>query len=42
MLMPSIFKDNLFDDDSFGFPFYYADKAVNRAEKKLYGMMPII
>ena len=38
MLMPSIFNDNLFDDDWFGFPFYgYADKAENRAEKKLYG-----
>ena len=38
MLMPSIFNNNLFDDDWFGFPFYgYADKAENRAEKKLYG-----
>ena len=38
MLMPSIFNNNLFDDDWFGFPFYgYADKADNRAEKKLYG-----
>ena len=36
--MPSIFNNNLFDDDWFGFPFYgYADKAENRAEKKLYG-----
>ena len=34
MLMPSIFNNNLFDDDWFGFPFYgYADKAENRAEK---------
>ena len=33
-----IFNNNLFDDDWFGFPFYgYADKAENRAEKKLYG-----
>lgn len=38
MLMPSIFNNNLFDDDWFGFPFYgYEDKAENRAEKKLYG-----
>ena len=38
MLMPSIFNNNLFDDDWFGFPFYgYADKAEDRAEKKLYG-----
>lgn len=38
MLMPSIFNNSLFDDDWFGFPFYgYADKAENRAEKKLYG-----
>ena len=38
MLMPSIFNNNLFDDDWFGFPFYgYSDKAENRAEKKLYG-----
>ena len=38
MLMPSIFNNNLFDDDWFGFPFYgYADKAENRAEKKHNG-----
>ena len=36
MLMPSIFNNNLFDDDWFGFPFYgYADKAENRAEKQI-------
>ena len=40
MLFPERFNfnNNLFDDDWFGFPFYgYADKAENRAEKKLYG-----
>ena len=38
MLMPSIFNNNLFDDDWFGFPFYgYADKADRKIQRKLYG-----
>ena len=36
MLMPSIFGENLFDD-FFGFPFYYDNRAEDKAEKKLYG-----
>ena len=38
MMMPSIFGENLFDsffDDSF--PFFYNDKDLKKAEKKLYG-----
>ena len=31
MLMPSIFNNNLFDDDWFGFPFYgYADRTEQK------------
>ena len=36
MLMPSIFGESLFDD-FFGFPFYYDNRAEDKAEKKLYG-----
>ena len=38
MMMPSIFGENLFDsffDDSF--PFFYNDRDLKKAEKKLYG-----
>ena len=43
MLMPSIFNNNLFDDDWFGFPFYgYADKAENRAKRSSMDIMRII
>ena len=35
-MLPSIFNDNLFDD-FFGFPFYYDNRAEDKAEKKLYG-----
>ena len=39
MLMPSIFNNNLFDDDWFGFPFYgYADKAENSRSFLLLNM----
>ena len=37
MLMPSIFGENLFDDFFGDFPFYYDDRAMKDAEKKLYG-----
>ena len=36
MLMPSIFGENLFDDWFHDFPFY-DDRAMRKAEKKLYG-----
>ena len=35
-MLPSIFNNNLFDD-FFGFPFYYDNRAEDKAEKKLYG-----
>ena len=35
-MLPSIFSTNLFDD-FFGFPFYYDNRAEDKAEKKLYG-----
>lgn len=35
-MLPSIFNTNLFDD-FFGFPFYYDNRAEDKAEKKLYG-----
>ena len=35
--MPSIFGENLFDDFFGDFPFYYDDRAMKDAEKKLYG-----
>ena len=35
-MLPSIFNNNLFDD-VFGFPFYYDNRAEDKAEKKLYG-----
>ena len=37
MLMPSIFGEDLFDDFFNDFPFYYDDKNMRKAEKKLYG-----
>ena len=37
MLAPSIFGENLFDDFFGDFPFYYDDRAMKDAEKKLYG-----
>ena len=37
MLMPSILRENLFDDFFNDFPFYYDDKAMKDTEKKLYG-----
>ncbi len=37
MLMPSIFGEDLFDDFFNDFPFYYDDKDMRKAEKKLYG-----
>ena len=37
MLMPRIFGENLFDDFFGDFPFYYDDRAMKDAEKKLYG-----
>ena len=37
MLMPSIFGENLFDDFFGDLPFYYDDRAMKDAEKKLYG-----
>ena len=37
MLMPSIFGENLFDDFFHDFPFYYDDRDMKKAEKKLYG-----
>ena len=37
MLMPSIFGEDLFDDYFNDFPFYYDDKDMRKAEKKLYG-----
>lgn len=37
MLMPSIFGENLFDDFFNDFPFYYEDRDLKNAEKKLYG-----
>ena len=37
MLMPSIFGENLFDDFFRDFPFYYDDRDMKKAEKKLYG-----
>ena len=37
MMMPSIFGENLFDDFFGDFPFYYDDRAMKDAEKKLYG-----
>ena len=37
MLTPSIFGENLFDDFFGDFPFYYDDRAMKDAEKKLYG-----
>lgn len=36
MLMPSIWREDLFDDFLDGFPFY-GDKELHNAEKKLYG-----
>ncbi len=36
MLMPSIFGESLLDDFFEGFPFY-DEKAVHKAERKLYG-----
>ena len=35
-MLPSIFSTNLFDD-FFDFPFYDDNRAVDQAEKKLYG-----
>ena len=35
-MLPSIFSRNLFDD-FFDFPFYDDNRAVDQAEKKLYG-----
>ena len=35
-MLPSIFNNNLFDD-FFDFPFYYDNRAEDKAEKKLYG-----
>ena len=32
-MLPSIFNNNLFDD-FFGFPFYYDNRAEDKAEKK--------
>ena len=37
MLMPSIFGENLFDDFFGAVPFYYDDREMKDAEKKLYG-----
>ncbi len=37
MLMPGIFGENLIDDFFGDFPFYYDDRAMKDAEKKLYG-----
>ena len=42
MLMPSIFGENLFDDFFGDFPFYYDDRAMKDAEKKLNGYELIV
>ena len=43
MLMPSIFNNNLFDDDWFGFPFYgYADKQRTEQKRSSMDIMRII
>lgn len=37
MMTPSIWTDDLFDDFMRDFPFYYDDRDLRKAEKKLYG-----